>query len=235
MNLIECKKLSIGYGNKVVCKNINFAVERGQYVCIIGDNGCGKSTLLKTILGLNKPVNGKIIFDKSNKVSSIGYLPQQSDMQKDFPATVREVVMSGFLGGMGWRPFYNREEKAKADKVMEELEIQPLANKSYKELSGGQQQRVLLARALCATDEILVMDEPVNGLDARTIRKFYSIIRKLNSENGLTIVMVSHNIDKVVDYATHIVYLKNDMAFAGTSEDFVNSEHMENFKSGGKL
>lgn len=232
MNLIECKKLSIGYGSKVVCKNINFTIEKGQYLCIIGDNGCGKSTLLKTILGLNKPINGKIIMDKSFKTGSIGYLPQQSDMQKDFPATVREVVMSGFLGKMGWRPFYNREEKAKADKVMEEMEIISLANKSYKELSGGQQQRVLLARALCATDEILVMDEPVNGLDAKTIRKFYSIIRKLNSDNGLTIVMVSHNIDKVIDYATHIVYLKNDMAFAGSKEDFVNSEHMENFRGG---
>lgn len=235
MSLIECKKLTIGYGSKVVCKNINFAIEKGQYVCIIGDNGCGKSTLLKTILGLNKPVNGKINIDKSCLGGALGYLPQQSDMQKDFPATVREVVMSGFLGKMKLRPFYNREEKAKAEKVMSELEILALAKKSYKELSGGQQQRVLLARALCATDEILVMDEPVNGLDARTIRKFYSIIRKLNSENGLTIVMVSHNIDKVLDYATHIIYLKNDMAFAGSKEEFVDSEHMENFKSGGRL
>lgn len=234
MSLIECKKLSIGYGSKVVCKNINFEVDKGEYLCIIGDNGCGKSTLLKTILGLNKAVGGKIIIDKSVRQGSIGYLPQQSDMNKDFPATVREVVMSGFLGKMGFRPFYNREEKAKCDKVLEELDIADLASKSYKDLSGGQQQRVLLARALCATDDILVMDEPVNGMDARSIRKFYSIIRKLNSDNGLTIVMVSHNIDKVIDNATHIVYLRGDMAYAGTKEEFLSSEYAENFKLGGK-
>ena len=232
MKIIECKKLSIGYGNKVVCKNINFAVNKGEYLCLIGENGCGKSTLLKTILGLNKVVSGKVIFDKEFSSKAIGYLPQQSDMQKDFPATVMEVVMSGFLGRMGFRPFYKREEKAKAEKIMEELDIKSLAKKSYKELSGGQQQRVLLARALCATDELLVMDEPVNGLDARTIKKFYALIRKLNVENGLSVIMVSHNIDKVIDNATHIVYLKNEMAFAGTKEEFLQSEHAKYFKLG---
>ena len=232
MKLFECKKLSIGYGNKVVCKNINFEVLKGQYLCVIGENGCGKSTLLKTVLGLNKAISGKIIFDKEISSKAIGYLPQQSDMQKDFPATVWEVVMSGFLGRMGFRPFYKREEKAKATKIMEELEIVDLAKKSYKELSGGQQQRVLLARALCATDDLLVMDEPVNGLDAKAIKKFYALIKKLNVENGITIVMVSHNIDKVIKNASHIVYLKKEMAFAGTREEFLTSEHAKYFKLG---
>jgi zinc transport system ATP-binding protein len=231
MKIIECKKLGVGYGNKVVCKNINFEVNAGEYVCIIGENGCGKSTLLKTILGLNKPVSGKITFDKEFS-KAFGYLPQQTEMQKDFPATVMEVIMSGFLGRMGFRPFYNKVEKAKAEKIMEELDIKPLARKSYKDLSGGQQQRVLLARALCATDEVLVMDEPVNGLDARAIKKFYSLIKKLNIENGLTIIMVSHNIDKVIAHATHIIYLKNEMAFAGTKEDFLQSEYAKYFKLG---
>ena len=231
MKIFECKKLSIGYGNKVVCKNINFEVSKGQYVCVIGENGCGKSTLLKTILGLNKSVNGKVVFDKEFS-KAIGYLPQQSDMQKDFPATVWEVVMSGFIGKMGIRPFYKREEKAKATKILEELEIVDLSKKSYKELSGGQQQRVLLARALCATDELLVMDEPVNGLDAKAIKKFYSLIRKLNIENGITVLMVSHNIDKVIRNASHIVYLKKDMAFAGTKEEFLSSEYAKYFKLG---
>ena len=232
MKLIECKKLSIGYGNKVVCKNINFVVNKGEYLCLIGENGSGKSTLLKTILGLNKAVSGKIIFDKDFSSKTIGYLPQQSDMQKDFPATVMEVVMSGFLGKIGFRPFYKREEKMKAEKIMEELDIKDLAKKSYKELSGGQQQRVLLARALCATDELLVMDEPVNGLDARAIKKFYALIKKLNVENGLTIIMVSHNIDKVIDYASNIVYLRDEMAFAGTKEDFLSSDYAKYFKLG---
>lgn len=232
MKVFECKKLSIGYGNKAICKNINFEVNKGQYICIIGENGCGKSTLIKTILGLNKSLSGKVVFNKDFQISSIGYLPQQSDMQKDFPATVKEVIMSGFLGKMGLRPFYNREEKAKADKIMEELEIKEISKKSYKELSGGQQQRVLLARAFCATDELLIMDEPVNGLDARAIRKFYALIKKLNIENGLTVIMVSHNIDKVINYASDIIYLKNEMAFAGKKEDFLQSEHAKYFKLG---
>jgi len=230
MKIIECKKLSIGYNNKVVCKNINFSVNKGEYVCLVGENGSGKSTLLKTILGVNKSLSGKVIFEKEFSTKNIGYLPQQSDMQKDFPATVTEVVMSGFLGRMGIRPFYNKVEKEKAEKIMQELEIKPLSKKSYKELSGCQQQRVLLARALCATDDLLVMDEPVNGLDARAIKKFYALIKKLNVENGLTIIMVSHNIDKVIDYATNIVFLKNEMAFAGSKEEFLQSEYAKYFK-----
>ena len=232
MGIIDCKKLSIGYGNKIVCKNISFSIEKGQYVCVIGENGCGKSTLLKTILGLNKAVSGKIVFEKGFKPNSIGYLPQQSDMQKDFPATVIEIIMSGFIGKMGWRPFYKKSEKTKALKIMEELDILDLMKKSYKELSGGQQQRVLLARALCSTDQILVMDEPVTGLDARTIKKFYSLINKLNKESGLTIVMVTHNIDKVIDYASNIIYLRGDLAFAGSKDDFLNSEYAKYFKLG---
>ena len=214
MKMFECKKLSIGYGNKVVCKNINFEVNKGQYLCVIGENGCGKSTLLKTILGLNKAVSGKVVFNK------------------DFPATVKEVIMSGFVGAMKFRPFFRREEKAKAEKIMEELEIKDLAKKSYKELSGGQQQRVLLARALCATNELLVMDEPVTGLDSKAIRKFYALIKKLNKDNGLTIIMVSHNIDKVIDYATHIIYLSNEKAFVGTKEEFLISDYAKQYKLG---
>ena len=234
MKLIECKKLSIGYGNKVVCKDINFTINRGEYLCVLGENGSGKSTLLKTILGIHKAISGKVIFDKEVKSGTIGYLPQQSENQKDFPATVMEVVLSGFLGKMKLRPFYNRSEKDKANKILEELGIQNLASKSYKELSGGQQQRVLLARALCATDDILIMDEPVNGLDARAIRTFYSLIHKLNAENGLTIIMVSHNIDKVIKYATNVIYLRDKMEFVGTKEEFVESEYAKYLKLGDK-
>ena len=230
MKLIECKKLNIGYGNKVVCKDINLTIEKGQYVCVVGENGCGKSTLLKTILGLNKAVSGKVIFDDNFKSSSIGYMPQQSEIQRDFPATVYEIIMSGFLGQMKFRPFYNKAEKEKANKIMQELDIADLAKKSFKELSGGQQQRVFLARALCATDEVLVMDEPVNALDSKAIRKFYSLIKKLNVDNGLTIIMVTHNIDKVIKYATDVVYLKNKMEFAGKKEEFLQSEYAQVFK-----
>ena len=232
MKIFECKKLSIGYKDKTVCKDITFSVEKGQYVCIIGDNGSGKSTLLKTLLGIQKPVSGKLNYDSEFNKKHIGYLPQSADFQKDFPATVREVVLSGFIGRMGFRPFYNRGEKEKANKLIEQLGIGAYINKSYRDLSGGQQQRVLLARALCATDELLIMDEPTNGLDARTIKQFYELVRKLNVENGLTIIMVTHNIDKVVKHATHIVYLKDTLQFAGSKEEFLTTEYAKYFKLG---
>lgn len=234
MKIIECKKLSIGYGNKVVCKDINLSVEKGQYLCIVGENGSGKSTLVKTLLGLNKPISGKLIYENDFRNCDIGYLPQQSDIQKDFPATVMEIVMSGFLGKMGLRPFYNKAEKEKANLILKNLDITDLSGKSFKELSGGQQQRVLLARALCSTEDLLVMDEPVNALDNKTIKKFYQTISKLNKENGLTIIMVSHNLESVIDNATHILYLKDKMEFVGTKEEFVASEYAMQFMVGGK-
>lgn len=234
MNLIELKKVNIGYGHISVCKDINFVVEEGQYICVIGENGSGKSTLLKTILGLNKPISGKLIFNDDSGYKGIGYLPQQAEIKRDFPATVMEVIMSGFLGKMGFRPFYNKQEKDKANQIAKNLEIQELLNKSFKELSGGQQQRVLLARALCATDNILVMDEPVNALDNKSIKKFYQLIKKLNRENGLTIIMVSHNLENVIDSSTHIIYLKDKMEFAGTKEEFLASEYASQFGVGEK-
>lgn len=224
MKILECKKLSIGYNDRVICKDINFDLSHGQYVCIIGENGSGKSTLIKTILGLNKPTSGRVIFDEGFNKSLVGYLPQQTDFQKDFPATVREVVLSGFVGRMGFRPFFNRQEKEKAKAIINNLNIDPYQNKTYKELSGGQQQRVLLARALCATDELLILDEPTNGLDSRSMNRFYDLIARLNKENGLTILMVTHNLDKVIADATHIIYLKDTPAFIGTKEDFLASK-----------
>ena len=231
MSILECKKLTIGYNDKVVCKDINFAVEKGEYLCIIGENGSGKSTLIKTILGLNKAVSGKVVFDKSINKNLVGYLPQQSDLQKDFPATVWEVIMSGFVSQMGLRPFYNKAEKDKAKETMKYLGIEEFASRSFRELSGGQQQRVLLARALCATDGILVLDEPTNGLDTRAISKFYDLLKDLN-EKGMTIIMVSHNLDKVLQYASNIVYLKNTMLFSGTKEEFQKSDIASALKVG---
>lgn len=231
MSIFECKKLTIGYGDKVVCKDINFTVEKGQYLCIIGENGSGKSTLVKTILGIQKSLSGKIIFDKDFKRNMVGYLPQQNDLQKDFPATVNEIVLSGFASVMGLRPYYKKSEKSKAMDVMNYLGIGDYAKKSFRELSGGQQQRVLLARALCATDEILFLDEPTNALDSRSISKFYRLLKELN-DNGMTIVMVSHNMDKVMEYASHIVYLKNSMLFAGTKEEFDKTDIAKSLKVG---
>lgn len=224
MKILECKKLNIGYADNSICKDISFEVEQGQYVCIIGENGSGKSTLIKTILGLNKPLSGKVVFDEGFNKSCVGYLPQQTDFQKDFPATVKEVILSGFVGRMGFRPFYSRQEKEKARAIINNLNIDTYQHRSYKELSGGQQQRVLLARALCATDELLILDEPTNGLDSRSIARFYDLIARLNRENGLTIIMVTHNLDKVINDVSHIVYLKDTPEFIGTKDDFVANE-----------
>ena len=224
MKILECKKLNIGYDEKSICKDISFTVESGQYICVVGENGSGKSTLLKTILGLNKALGGKIVFDKEFNKSEIGYLPQQTENQRDFPATVREVVMSGFINKMGFRPFYNKAEKAKAKEVMKNLGILDLMKRSYRELSGGQQQRVLLARALCATDKLLILDEPTNALDVRSRNKMYDIIAELN-KSGLTIIMVSHNLEKVINSATHIIYLKDTPQFVGTKEDFLLTDY----------
>lgn len=231
MSLIECSKLNVGYDKKVVCKDINFEINQGDYLCILGENGSGKSTLLKTILGLNKPVSGKVSFDKTINKSKLGYLPQQTDFQRDFPATVGEVVMSGFVSSMGLRPFYNKAEKSKAQEILDFLGLSKFAKNGFKELSGGQQQRVMLARALCATDKVLVLDEPTNGLDAKTTAQFYKLLGMLN-ERGLTIVMVSHNIEKVLEYASKIVYLKETMIFSGTIDEFRSSDIMSALKIG---
>lgn len=231
MSIFECKKLVVGYGDKIVCKDINFAVEKGQYLCIMGENGSGKSTLIKTILGIQKNVSGKVVFYKNFKRNRVGYLPQQNDLQKDFPATVNEIVLSGFASAMGLRPYYKKCEKEKAKEVMNYLGISDFEKRSFRELSGGQQQRVLLARALCATDEILFLDEPTNALDSRSITKFYKLLKDLN-DNGMTIVMVSHNVDKVMEYASHIVYLKNTMLFAGTKGDFEKTDIAKSLKVG---
>lgn len=231
MSLIECSKLNVGYDKKVVCKDINFEINQGDYLCILGENGSGKSTLLKTILGLNKPVSGKVSFDKTINKSKLGYLPQQTDFQRDFPATVGEVVMSGFVSSMGLRPFYNKAEKSKAQEILDFLGLGKFAKNGFKELSGGQQQRVMLARALCATDKVLVLDEPTNGLDAKTTAQFYKLLGMLN-ERGLTIVMVSHNIEKVLEYASKIVYLKETMIFSGTIDEFRSSDIMSALKIG---
>lgn len=218
MEILNFKKVTIGYSDKVVYKDISFSLEEHSILCIFGENGAGKSTLLKTLLGLNKPLKGSITFGKGVD-KNIGYLPQVSEMQKDFPATVREVVMSGFIGKMGFRLFFKKNEKDKAQSIMDRVGIGEISKRSFRELSGGQQQRVLLARALCATGDIIVLDEPTNGLDAKFIRSFYTIINELHNM-GKTIIMVTHNLDKGMEIATHILSLRKDTYFFGLVEDY---------------
>ena len=222
MAQLICQDLCVGYDGKAVLQDLNFAVFSGDYLCIVGENGSGKSTLMKTILGLQQPVRGRILTLDGLRKNEIGYLPQQTQVQKDFPASVREIVLSGCQGRCGSRPFYNKEEKQLAADAMEKMQIEQLAKRCYRELSGGQQQRVLLARALCATRKMLLLDEPVSGLDPKVTAEMYSLIEKLNREDGITVIMISHDIAAAVKYASHILHI-GDAVFFGTKTEYLQS------------
>ena len=213
MPQISVRDLTLGYDGHIILSGLSFDVCRGDYLCIVGENGSGKSTLMKTILGLQKPVNGTIAFGDGLKAGEIGYLPQQTVVQKDFPATVREIVLSGCQGRTGLHPFYGKEEKRIARENMEVMNVTRFADRCYRELSGGQQQRVLLARALCATRQLLLMDEPVTGLDPKVTMEMYSLIDKLNREDGITVIMISHDISAAVRYASHILHIGHEIFF----------------------
>ena len=219
MALLTVKNLSVGYDGQPIVSGLNFSVNAGDYLCIVGENGSGKTTLMKTLLGLREPLSGQIIPGDGLKRNEIGYLPQQTIVQKDFPASVREIVLSGFQGRSGLRPFYNREEKQEAEENMRRMGIANHADQCYRELSGGPQQRVLLARALCATRKILLLDEPVSGLDPKVTEEMYKLIYSLNQEK-ITIIMISHDVAAAVQYATHILHI-GDTIFFGTKDEWV--------------
>ena len=220
MNLIACEGVSLGYGARVVVKDLSFAVGAGDYLCIVGENGAGKSTLVKTLLGLQKPLGGKIFLNDLT-AGDIGYLPQQTQIQKDFPASVEEIVLSGCLARKKFLPFYTSEDKRIAARNTARLGIASLATKCFRELSGGQQQRVLLARALCAAKKILLLDEPIAGLDPEAAADMYKVIAELNRD-GLTIIMISHDVHEAIKYASHVLHL-GEKIFFGTREDFRNA------------
>ena len=214
MSQIICQNLAIGYYGKAILKDINFSINEGDYLCIIGENGSGKSTLMRTLLHLQQPVSGTILLGDGLQSNEIGYLPQQTAVQKDFPASVREIILSGCQNRCGLRPFYNRAEKRQTAEMMEKLQITHLSNRCYRELSGGQQQRVLLARALCATKKILLLDEPVSGLDSKVTEEMYQIIETLNRKDKITIVMITHNINDCF-----MVRSRNMMNWKGANAD----------------
>lgn len=236
MSLITCKNLCLGYENRTILENLNFDINQGDYLCIVGENGSGKSTLMKTLLNLTCPVSGQIIVGDGLEKNQIGYLPQQSAIQKDFPASVEEIVLSGCLNSLGKRIFYGKKERDVAKKNMEKMEITLLAHTCYRNLSGGQQQRVLLARALCAADIILLLDEPVAGLDPNLTAQMYCAIEKLNREDKMTIVMISHDISAALQYADHILHIGKGGYFFGTKQEYlkINSGINPNFTQTGE-
>jgi zinc transport system ATP-binding protein len=230
MAQIICNNVSLGYEGHTVCENLNFEINAGDYICIVGDNGSGKSTLIKALLSLGTVIGGEIAFGDGLTRRDIGYLPQQSEAQKDFPASVREVVLSGCVGGLGKRAFFGKAERLEADQNMKMMGIYELADKSYRTLSGGQQQRVLLARALCAANKVLILDEPVSGLDPSASASLYSLIHHLNKHTGATIIMVTHDIENSLRDATGVLRMSSEPRFFGLVEDY-----RKEFLSGGEI
>ena len=231
--LLDCRDASLGYEGKPVWEHLTFQVRSGDYLCIVGENGSGKSTLLKSLLGLLKPLSGEIVHADTLRGGSIGYLPQQTRAQKDFPATVTEVVRSGFISGKGMRFFYTAQEKSRALMNMGKLGVLELKDRCYRELSGGQQQRVLLARALCAAGELLILDEPVTGLDPAAAQELYRTLDYLNKKEGIAIVTVTHDIRSALRYATHILHAGHGTYFFGTAAEYLASPWGKRFGGDG--
>jgi zinc transport system ATP-binding protein len=234
MALITCQDASFAYEGRVAVSGLNFSVHDGDYLCVVGENGSGKSTLIKGLLRLMNPRRGSVLTGDGLKSNEIGYLPQQLPAQKDFPASTYEIVLSGRLASRGIRPFYSRQDKAAAELNIQRLGLGALRQRCYRELSGGQQQRVLLARALCSTKKMLLLDEPVAGLDPVVTQELYGLIESINKETGLTIVMVSHDIQGAVKYASHILHLNNAQVFFGLTKDYLQSDAGKSFAGGAR-
>jgi len=244
MALITCRNAAFAYEGNIVVKDLNFEVNNGDYLCIVGENGSGKTTLMKGLLGLIRPASGTIEMGEGLKSTEIGYLPQQHAAQKDFPASVYEIVLSGRLNSRSflrsfegenyveiiWSllycliPFYGLTDRRVANQNMDKLGISSIKWKSFRELSGGQQQRVLLARALCATDKVLLLDEPVTGLDPLVTAELYQTIQTLRQELGITIIMISHDIRAAVEYCDQILHLQNEQVFFGATKEYKKTE-----------
>lgn len=230
---IKCQNLSVGYDDSILFQNLNFTISKGNYICIIGENGAGKSTLMKTILGLKQALSGQITLENGVNRTQFGYLTQQKDIQKDFPASVNEIVLSGCQSKCGLRPFYSKKEKFLAKEAMEKLSIYALKDKCFRELSGGQQQRVLIARAICATEKVLFLDEPATGLDINISADLYAIVDELNKTQDVSIVMISHDIQTALQYATHILYIGKNMFFGTKEEYLASNSHLRFYKENG--
>lgn len=234
MDVIVCKNLTVRNERTLALDDVSFAVHKGEFLTIVGENGAGKSTLVKTILGMTAPDAGSVETD-AGTAGRIGYMPQQSSAQRDFPASVREVVLSGCVGGTGFLPFYSRAQKAAARANMDMLGVTPFAKKNYRALSGGQQQRVLLCRALCAASEVLLLDEPTTGLDPLVTKELYTTVKHLSVEHGMTVIMVSHDVDAAIRYSDRILHLATSLRFIGTPQDYLKTPYGAAFSGEGDM
>ena len=220
MAILTCEHLTLGYEGRAVLSDVSFTVNAGDYLCVVGENGSGKTTLMKTLLGLQKPLAGSVTYGPG--AGGMGYLPQQSAVRRDFPATVGEIVLSGCQARLGRRPFYSGADRALAARNMVRMGVDGLRRRCFRELSGGQQQRALLARALCAADRLLLLDEPVSGLDPKATAELYALVEALNRQEGMAVVMISHDTGAAIRYASHILHI-GDSVFFGTKEDYLET------------
>lgn len=233
MALIKCEDLTIGYDRNLLVEGLSFHVNSGEHLCIVGENGSGKTTLMRTVLRQNKPISGKITYGDGLKPTHIGYLPQQTPAQKDFPASAYEIVLSGCLNSCHALPFYTKAQRLLAKEKMELLKISDLEKRCYRELSGGQQQRVLLARALCATSKLILLDEPVAGLDPQSTADMYRAIDSLKSED-ISVIMISHDSNELLSHATHVLHIAHRPKFFGTVKDYLGSDAYFSLAKGGR-
>ena len=233
MSLITCRDVAFAYEGREVISGLNFTVKKGEYLCIVGENGSGKTTLVKGILQMKEPLKGELTFGDGLQLNEVGYLPQQLNVQRDFPASVWEVVLSGCLNSLGHRMFFNKKDKQQAEHQMKMLRIMNLRDACYRELSGGQRQRVLLARALCASQKLLLLDEPVTGLDPVVTAEFYELVHGINKIQGVAVIMVTHDIRGALEHADHILHLHNEQVFFGTTVAYKQSPMGKYFCGGG--
>ncbi len=222
--ILKCENVSLSYDGRPVASDINFTVNDGDYLCILGENGSGKTTLINALLGLKKVAGGKLIYGDGVCARNIGYLPQKQSSNADFPACVREIVRTGFLGKRGFRSYYSRQERERAESLMKTLGISDFAKRSMDELSGGQQKRVLLARALCSAEKLLILDEPTAALDPIVTEELYEMTAKLNREEGIAVIMVSHDVAAATKYASRILHIKHEQLFFGSTKDYLNTD-----------
>jgi len=222
MAILNVNNLVLGYEKQIVINNISFSVDKRDFILVIGSNGVGKSTLIKGILGIIKPISGDVIYDEIKK-NDVGYMPQETKVDPNFPASVMEVILSGLINKMGFRPFYNKKDKDKANEALKILNIENLKNKKFSELSGGQRQKVLLARSLCATSGLLILDEPSNNLDQESKIEFYTTLKHLNEGHGITIIMITHDVDRDRDslIGNKVLELKSNGYFYGKTEEYM--------------
>lgn len=215
MTILEVEKLKVSYSNHVAIENINFKIEDGEYVCLVGENGSGKSTLVKTIVGLLKPEEGQVNLNIS--LDEVAYLSQTNLKDLDFPATAKEIIMSG-IQKHGKFPFYTKKDKEIYENVIKQLKIEELQGRRIGDLSGGQKQRILIARALVRQPKLLILDEPATGLDYNITKELYKILENLNKNNKMTIIMATHDLEEINEIKPRIISLAKKVKYDGNLE-----------------